>query len=652
MIGEISVPSNHLFYYRESFTVNRIQISHKLVASIAFSVLLLFFTTSIFAQNVVRTWTDKTGSFQIEAELLKFQDGNVYLLKKDGKLITVPVDILSNIDKGFLEGMSSKPANPFAGGTDAPMGVPMGNSAAGGNLSLLKKDKTNVLKTNGRSVSVKFDKQLPPIEPDVFTPTKIRSFNVPLGKVDFFAKVTSPILINPSESMYAISVYHHGFGRADIDGKLYLVKGNGGSPQELMDLDVPLMMLDHDVASDRSLVLIDFDDPWNKGGDLVLLDKTSTGKPIAIKRWELPGDKDKGAVKSARMLDGSTALVQVEKKIYHWNLESGSCEWLIDDAGHGSFRLSGNKKYMAIPISGGCQIIDLAKREVLGKVPFSGSFPPQVDFSDSGDRLALVYGNQFLVWDLVKSQVLTEATLADSLGDLIGWVDDKYLLTTRGGLLEPNLGMSVWKYTVPKGSILMAGGIVATHEKSKSYSLAGLQIPHDAAVQMEDKLTSGDAGLLAVAPGSRISIRIETVGGIDKNVIYQGLVKNIEKIGWQVDQASPLQIVATIGRGKRQEKTYRGFGFRGGEETVSMTPFTASFKIMSRNDELWNRASTNGMPFMLHMKEGQSIQEAVRQYEKPNLKFFETLVIPPKILKPEIKKAIGTSSIVNGNWSD
>ena len=84
---------------------------------------------------------------------------------------------------------------------------------------------------------------------------------------------------------------------------------------------------------------------------------------------------------------------------------------------------------------------------------------------------------------------------------------------------------------------------------------------------------------------------------------------------------------------------------------MSMTPFTASFKIISQKDELWNRASTNGMPHMLHMREGQSVQEAVRQYEKPNLKFFESLVIPPKILKPEIKMGIGTSTVVNGNWS-
>ncbi|MGY8771407.1 MAG: SHD1 domain-containing protein [Pirellulales bacterium] len=270
--------------------MNRIQFSHKLVASIAFSVILI--TTSLSAQNVVRTWTDKTGSFQIEAELLKYQDGKVHLLKKDGKLITVEVNILSNIDKGFLEGMSSKPANPFAGGTDAPMGVPMENTAGGGDLSLIKAAKTNVLKTNGRNVSLDFDKQLPPIEPDVFTSIGVRDFNVPLGKVDFFAKVTHPVLIDPKQSLFAFSVYHHGFGGADVDGRLYLIKGNGGSPQELMNLDVPLKMLDHHPASDRSLILLDFEDHFGVGGDLVLLDKTSTGKPTAIRRWNYLKQKE------------------------------------------------------------------------------------------------------------------------------------------------------------------------------------------------------------------------------------------------------------------------------------------------------------------------------------------------------------------------
>ena len=357
-------------------------------------------------------------------------------------------------------------------------------------------------------------------------------------------------------------------------------------------------------------------------------------------------------MKFARLLDGSTALVQVERKLYHWNLETGNCEWLIDDIGiFGALKFSGNKKYMAIGVKGGCQIIDLAKRQILGKAPFIGSNTPQVAFSNSEDRLAMVASNQYLVWDLVNSKVLSEATLTDDFGDLVGWVDDKYLLTTRGGLLEPNLEMSVWKYSVPKESILMGGGVILSQEKSKSYSLVGLQIPHDPAVQMEAKLSSGDDELMSVLPGARVSIRIEAIGGIDKNLIYQGLVKNVEKIGWIVDQTSPLQIVATIGRGKRQERTYRGTGFREGEETVSMTPFTASFKIVSGKEELWKRGRTNGIPYFLHMQEGESVAEAVKKYEKPDLNFFENLVIPPKILKPEVKKGIGTSSVQSGRWS-
>jgi formylglycine-generating enzyme required for sulfatase activity len=51
----------------------------------------------------VRTWTDSTGTYTIEAEFLDFKDGKVRLRKPDGKQITLPIGKLSDADRRFVE---------------------------------------------------------------------------------------------------------------------------------------------------------------------------------------------------------------------------------------------------------------------------------------------------------------------------------------------------------------------------------------------------------------------------------------------------------------------------------------------------------------------------------------------------------------------
>jgi hypothetical protein len=56
------------------------------------------------AQDKYRTWTDVTGTFQVEAELIEATAAEVKLkLKKDGKTITVPLEKLSEPDREFLK---------------------------------------------------------------------------------------------------------------------------------------------------------------------------------------------------------------------------------------------------------------------------------------------------------------------------------------------------------------------------------------------------------------------------------------------------------------------------------------------------------------------------------------------------------------------
>jgi hypothetical protein len=59
-----------------------------------------------------REWADKSGTYKVEAELVEVRDGKVLLRKQDGKVISVPLDRLSDRDRQFV----SEHSAPAPGG--------------------------------------------------------------------------------------------------------------------------------------------------------------------------------------------------------------------------------------------------------------------------------------------------------------------------------------------------------------------------------------------------------------------------------------------------------------------------------------------------------------------------------------------------------
>jgi len=121
-----------------------------------------------------------------------------------------------------------------------------------------------------------------------------------------------------------------------------------------------------------------------------------------------------------------------------------------------------------------------------------------------------------------------------------------------------------------------------------------------------------------------------------------------------VTKGAKVQIVAKIERGKNETLNFRTLGSTRSQpgETVNMKPYTASVEILSGKDVLWSRSSTNMVPRLLHLEAGETVQQAVKRFEKADPAYFESLTIPPKILRPEIGKSVGRSRIENGKWVD
>lgn len=68
--------------------------------------------------SAVRTWTDSTGKYQVEAELVDCRDGTVRLKKAGGKIISLPLSRLSAADRKLVEQILAEGSAPSEGGVD------------------------------------------------------------------------------------------------------------------------------------------------------------------------------------------------------------------------------------------------------------------------------------------------------------------------------------------------------------------------------------------------------------------------------------------------------------------------------------------------------------------------------------------------------
>ena len=236
------------------------------------------------------------------------------------------------------------------------------------------------------------------------------------------------------------------------------------------------------------------------------------------------------------MLDASRAIVQVNDSVYCWSLDDGQCHFIIDRIpATGKLAVSAGGRYLAIAVSGGTQMIDVAKAELIGKIPFSGSLTPEVSFSPDGMKLAMVAGNQVAVWNLQSAGMEMEETVDTITGRLVGWVGSDSLLT-QFALIDLELAQAVWKYHLPSSAKEMPipGGFVCFAKNSRPAMLISLPLPHPAIEMVNRKLQNAGDEMLLLGPGGKVSLQVSGIDGVDESTMEQALRDAVQRAGWQV----------------------------------------------------------------------------------------------------------------------
>jgi hypothetical protein len=137
--------------------------------------------------------------------------------------------------------------------------------------------------------------------------------------------------------------------------------------------------------------------------------------------------------------------------------------------------------------------------------------------------------------------------------------------------------------------------------------------------------------------------------------VQAALDAKIRANGWTPSPASNVVLIAEMKRGDQQTVTYqfRNFGIGMGNgnqqapQTVSVTPYVSSLRLMIGDKVAWQSGTSSGAPGVIMLKEGQTAQGEVDKWQHPNPEFFDKVVIPAKILDPTKRTGLGTTQVTN-----
>ncbi|PNY34509.1 hypothetical protein C2E31_22635 [Rhodopirellula baltica] len=385
--------------------------------------------------------------------------------------------------------------------------------------------------------------------------------------------------------------------------------------------------------------------------------KTEKAKPIV--RWTSQKD-DRLGVPFAEFVGSDAVLHRWGNSQYVvWDFAKRSAVYEVKQESFfgASPVISPGKRYLALPEDNDVRVISAADGATLATLPIEGGKSSAVAFDTNGEKLAILTHHQLAIWTL-GSAALPERYTANGIGSpfpqKMAWVDDQTLLIDGKTLFDLKSELPVWSYR-PDHSEVVRGkgsqdvtqvvsgrfcyGVELRERDVSAFVIGAVELPGDAVNETVARIDREK--LWTLQPGTRVAI--ETNCGAHNASARAGLEAAARACGWVVQSQAEIVIKAEMGRSESRSVTYQQMGKRE-TQTVTVAPFYSNVDIREGNASLWSTGASNGgAPSFMWLKKGESIQQRVRENEKPDPDFFSRVEFPGKILHPRYKRGFGSS---------
>ncbi|MFN0053228.1 MAG: SHD1 domain-containing protein [Planctomycetales bacterium] len=625
------------------------------------------------AAGKFRTWSDRSGKFSVKAKFISLADDQVTLQREDGRKVTLAIDKLKEEDQKVARQLAEeadenpfepKEENPFeATDSDGDSGDAGNEEISGGDDAELvsevqwgSAEPLTVSEPDGWSLAPDaapvLDKPLLSKPLMLFSALKGKGKGAELG---FFDGVDSVLFDRAHGAACVVTI--DGQPGQEVAVRVQradLIDGKAGAPQRL---SAPLKPTDVSPSGRRILARSDFHvrRGQEKPPELSVWEFSDQG--LRRRRGWNPVDPDnfhKSEPGYAKFIDDDHVVtVSFPSRMVIWDVPKARPKFKLELATGGVPALSANRKYLAVPVQSGIYLINPLTGKTLGKLPGDPGTISAISFNPQGTQLAALSVQRLQVWNLDKGDLYRDIYFSSGMhATELDWMSEGYLLLGGQNLVDLERRIVLWHYShdavagLGKAYGEMGGALwfALTSPDRKERGLFRAALPHDEAKKVATGLDPDQ--LLALKPGAEVSLNIAAQGTpAEQQKIVQDLTAQLKDLGIGVVPQSRLVLYATTETGKTSEIEYRSFGRFSGGEKANVTEQISKLRLFEDNKVLWETVSVSGAPHMLQMKEGQSVQDALAPYQRPNLGFFSNVKLPQYVARQAEGGAYGASRL-------
>ncbi|MGE0755817.1 MAG: SHD1 domain-containing protein [Pirellulaceae bacterium] len=598
-----------------------------------------------------RTWSNESGEFSVRAALLRIDDTTVSLRKADKQEIKVPIDKLSQTDQAFLKrlekdlgtAMTRQPELPPVQEFDRSALTSREKSATESSRRALAADPVpGYLQLQAGGVAF-------PI-PSVWD--RLGAI-IPLGGADSW--LLAAVESRETSSPVATRMLWASMKKGELGGQQSLPPGE--------------VVLDYHPPSHRLLTWATVSQEDAEQKVLTVWEVLPTDKQVKlVVRWNVTPPERPVREPWGRLVDGQVAVFRWTNQEYTgWDIVG---QRLIYRLTQESFfaplpTLSGGRRYLFLPEDKGVRVIEAATGELASFLP-STEGTSGVAITEDGQRAAVLGRSSLTIWPLTDAQAEPERIQAEAISynvrGKLHWVNDRQLMVDGIGgsvLFSLDHKLALWSYRFDSDAVhesegrrlrdLVNGHLVyAASVRSgtqRGLAVGAVKLPGPKVNEATASLNPDS--LMIVKAGSQV--RVDVRAGGDAARIRAALEQKIANNDWQLSPSARTVLIAEMKQGETQQVTYRTFGFGSGasEETVTVQPHISELRVEVDGKVAWMSRTSSGVPPILHLKEGESMQGEVNKWQKPNPDFFDQVRIPDRILDPAKRNGLGRTQVTN-----
>jgi hypothetical protein len=607
------------------------------------------------ADSPSRKWSSSDGRFSVEGTLIESAGDKIRIQSKD-RVVTAPLNRLNAADQKFVkeEIKRAKTAaeNPFMDEGETPEKNPFEEDAGSPPKSAGSNVDPDFTRAEGILLDSDTEANLSAKHWQPLSRKPVSKFRVPAFSIH---SSISGSASNISESLFAISL-HEPFGVELKGGSKQNRPGASGGVKSWVDLvDLPSgksrgrfplpseRTVVGDVSEDAKRVLT-YDGTFAQDPKLQVFEIGDRQLNLVSSAQSKGPDGRQQAANSAKFLADNKILVEFSGQLVVFDGSTWEPLWTIANDGS-DWQLASDRRHALVGQSGRRYEVDLLAGKCTGMVGKPGAVTAEGVAEPNGERIAS-FKDSVLTLRNPQGEVIDEFQIPVFWPNAtLSWLENDFIransphqthfidLKHRIALIEVhNFG------STPSNSAWSAEKVNQGQDHFVLVTQVAEQRQLAPDLEAYRKRIKADAeSLLILKKGDKVSLSVR----LEAHPEHAGLIeKRLKEIltarGVEIDDSATSQLRVTSSQ-RNEEVSYRRFGAPPWDanaiEKVQVRAVDQSIEYALDGQVVWRRGSASGPGFMLHMKEGESAQQAVNRQTGDGTYFWNSLMLPRNIAR-------------------